>query len=145
MDKESNDFTRDIIRYIRRLEQQRRRYLDEHLREKKLYGLMFSAVLFLERSPGAGQDELIAYLGIDKSGVARICTKLENRGYIRRKRAQQDRRQNKLYLTDSGCELLPVIHGLLQQWRKIVTADMDEHDQKELLRLLGQMMDKALQ
>ena len=145
MSTESIDFTRDIVRYITRLEQQRHRFLDEHLREKKLYGSMFMVLLYLEKEPGASQDELTTFLGIDKSGVARICCKLEDLIYIRRERSRDDRRQNKLYLDQSGRDLLPIIRSLLQQWRKTVTAGMDEHDQKELLRHLGHMMDNALQ
>lgn len=145
MSTESIDYTRNILRYITRLEQQRRRYLDEHLREKKLYGLMFMVLLYLEKEPGASQDELTKFLGIDKSGVARICCKLEDLFYIRRERSRDDRRQNKLYLDESGRDLLPIIRNLLQQWSKTVTAGMDEHDQKELLRQLGHMMDNALQ
>ena len=145
MGTESSDFTRDILRYMTRLEQQRRRYLDEHLREKKLYGSMFMVLLYLEKEPGASQDDLSAFLGIDKSGVARICCKLEELIYIRRERSRDDRRRNKLYLEESGRDLLPIIRSLLQQWRKTVTVGMDEHDQKELLRYLGHMMDNALQ
>lgn len=144
MNTENIDFTRDILRYITRLEQQRRRYLNEHLREKKLHGSMFMVLMFLEKEPGASQDDLSTFLGIDKSGVARICCKLEDLCYIRRERSRDDRRQNKLYLDESGRDLLPIIRSLLQHWRKTVTAGMDEHDQKELLKQLERMMDNAL-
>jgi DNA-binding MarR family transcriptional regulator len=145
MSTESIDFTKDILRYITRLEQQRRRYLDEHLREKKLYGSMYMVLLYLEKEPGASQDELATFLSIDKSGVARICRKLEDLTYIRRERSRNDRRQNKLYLVESGRDLLPIIRSLMHQWRKAVMAGLDERDQKELLRQLGHMMDNAQQ
>ncbi len=145
MNAENTEFTREILRYISHLERQRRRYLDEHLRDKKLFGSMYMVILFLEKEPGSSQDELGAFLGIDKSAVARKCRRIEDAGYIRREQSQDDRRQNKLYLTESGKDLLPLIRSLLQKWRKAVTAGMDEHDQKELLRLLENMMDNALQ
>ncbi len=145
MNKENQESAGSIQRYISRLERQRRRYLDEHLRDKKLYGSMFMVILYLEREPGSNQDDLVAFLGIDKSGVTRICRKLEDLDYIHREQSQQDRRQNKLYLTQSGNELLPLIRTLLQSWRDTVTAGMDEHDQKDLLRLLGHMMNNVLQ
>ena len=145
MSMENIDFTKDILRYITRLEQQRRRFLDEHLREKNLYGSMYLVLLYLEKEPGASQDELVTFLSIDKSGVARICRKLEDLTYIRRERSRDDRRLNQLYLAEPGRELLPIIRNHMQQWRKIVTAGLDEHDQKELLRQLGHMMDNAQQ
>lgn len=139
------DFTKDILRYITRLEQQRRRFLDEHLRDKNLYGSMYLVLLYLEKEPGASQDELVTFLSIDKSGVARICRKLEDLTYIRRERSRDDRRLNQLYLAEPGRDLLPIIRNHMQQWRKIVTAGLDEHDQKELLRQLGHMMGNAQQ
>lgn len=145
MSMENIDFTKDILRYITRLEQQRRRFLDEHLRDKNLYGSMYLVLLYLEKEPGASQDELVTFLSIDKSGVARICRKLEDLTYIRRERSRDDRRLNQLYLAEPGRDLLPIIRNHMQQWRKIVTAGLDEHDQKELLRQLGHMMGNAQQ
>ncbi len=143
MSIENQEFARNIVRYISRLERQRKRYLDKNLYDHKLYGSMFMVILFLNRNPGAIQDDLCEFLGIDKSGIARKCRRLEDLGYIRREQSKEDRRQNMLYLTDKGNELLPIIRELLSNWREKVTAGMNESDQKELLRLLELMMGNA--
>lgn len=140
MADDSQEFTRNIVRCISRLERQRRRYLDENLHACKLYGAMFFIVLFLDREPGSSQDDLVEFLGINKSGITRKCRRMEDLGYIRREQSQEDRRQNKLYLTGQGRELLPVIRGSLSNWRGIATKGMDINDQKELLRLLECML-----
>ena len=137
---EKREFSRDIIKYISRLERQRRRYINEHLRARKLHDSMFMAILSLGREPGTSQDYLCEVLCIDKSNIARLCRQMEDLGYIRREQSQEDRRQNKLYLTDNGGELLLEIRGLLLQWRAAVTDGMDERENKELLRLLEHMM-----
>ncbi len=144
MNNEKQEFTRNIVRYITRLERQRRHYMDEHLRTFKLYGSMFIIILFLDRNPGSSQDNLCEYLLIDKSGVARKCRKLEDLGYIKREQSQDDRRQNRLFLTENGQELLPIIRTYLSKWREMVTKDMTECEQKELLRLLELMEKNAL-
>jgi len=144
MKNEKQDFARNIVRYISRLERQRRHYLDEHLQQYKLYGSMFLIILFLDRNPGSSQDNLCEYLLIDKSGVARKCSRLEELGYIKREQSPADRRQNSLFLTENGQKLLPVIRELLSNWREIVTKNMDESDQKELMRLLEIMEKNAL-
>ncbi|NLG89532.1 MAG: MarR family transcriptional regulator [Clostridiaceae bacterium] len=145
MKNEKQDFARNIVRYISRLERQRRHYLDEHLRSYKLQGSMFLIILFLDRNPGASQDNLCEYLLIDKSGVTRKCSRLESLGYIKREQSPDDKRQNSLFLTEDGKKLLPVIRELLSNWREIVTKDMDENDQKELMRLLELMEKNALE
>ena len=144
MKNEKQDFARNIVRYISRLERQRRHYLDEHLQQYKLYGSMFLIILFLDRNQGSSQDNLCEYLLIDKSGVARKCSRLEELGYIKREQSPADRRQNSLFLTENGQKLLPVIRELLSNWREIVTKNMDESDQKELMRLLEIMEKNAL-
>lgn len=141
MNNDKHEFARKIVRYIARLERQRRYYLDEHLSKYHLQGSMFMIILFLDKNPGVSQDVLSDYLLIDKSGVTRRLCKLENLGYIKRLQSENDRRQNRLYLTEEGKALLPVIRALLSQWRNKVTADMNECEQKELLRLL-ELMEK---
>lgn len=145
MNNGKQDFARNIVKYIARLERQRRHYLDEHLQNYNLRGSMFLIVLFLDRNPGSSQEKLCEFLLIDKSGVARKCSRLENLGYIKREQSMDDRRQNSLFLTESGKKLLPVIRKLLSKWREIVTKDMDENDQKELMRLLELMEKNALE
>jgi DNA-binding MarR family transcriptional regulator len=145
MKNEKQDFARNIVRYISLLERQRRHYLDEHLQNYKLRGTMFLIILFLDKNPGSSQDNLCEYLLIDKSGVARKCRRLEDLGYIKREQSPDDRRQNSLFLTENGQKLLPVIRELLSNWRDIVTKNMDENDQKELMRLLELMEKNALE
>lgn len=140
---ENRDYARDLIRYIGRLEQQRRRYINESLRAYKLHHSMFRVILALDREPGVSQDYISDILWIDKSNVARLCRQLEELRYIRREQSQEDRRQKKLYLTDNGRELLPEIRRLLSKYQEIVTEGMDEREAKEVLRLLEHMMENA--
>jgi len=145
MSSDKQEFSRNIIKHITRLERQKRHYLDKRLQGFSLHGEMFMIILYLDRHPGSSQDNLSEYLLIDKSGVARKCSRLEELGYIKREPSPDNRRQNELYLTENGKSLLPVIRSLLAQWREIVTKDMTEHEQKELLRLLEIMENNALQ
>lgn len=144
MTLENHEFTHGIVKYIGRLERQRRRYVDEHLRERGLYGSMFMIVLILDKEPGSSQDNLCHVLGIDKSNVARRCRQMEELGFIRREQSKKDRRQNRLFLTDQGQVLLPEIRSLLTKWSQIIMKDIDEHNRKNLLSSLSQMMNNAL-
>ncbi|HHV59667.1 MAG TPA: MarR family transcriptional regulator [Clostridiaceae bacterium] len=145
MNTEKQEFARNIIKHISRLERQRRYFLDKHLGAYKLHGSMFLIISFLDRNPGASQDRLCEYLLIDKSGIARKCKKLQGLGYIRREQSRDDRRQNNLFLTEKGKELIPVIRSLLAEWRGIVTKNMDENEQKMLIELLSLMEKNALE
>lgn len=134
---------RKIIRSISFLEKHRRRYINEHLRDKNLHGAMFSALLFLNRYPGCKQDTLCEELTADKGNGARMCRNLEKLGYIRRQQSSIDRRKYQLYLTEEGEALIPGIHELLNQWRMIVSRNMTEDENRILMELLTHMSENV--
>ena len=112
----SKDFTRELGRAVTCLHRSRSKFMGERLREHGFSGAMYMILLHVDRHPGASQDSIANHMYIDKCNVARRTKKLEELGYIRRETDQADRRQNNLYLTDKGRELVPVIKTYLSQW-----------------------------
>jgi DNA-binding MarR family transcriptional regulator len=143
MNGTEHSFSRNIARYIGRLEKFRRQFLNNRLQAYKLKGSMFLMLLYLDKNPGSSQDSLVDFVGIDKSGIARKCRKMDDLGYISREQDEKNRRQYNLYLTDSGRELIPVIRELLSEWSDGITAGMGIREKKELVRLLEIMADNA--
>ena len=76
---------------------------------------------------------------IDKCNVARRTKKLETLGYLYRETDQNDRRQNNLYLTEKGRELVPVIREYMAQWGRTITAGLDDQECASLIGLLTKM------
>jgi DNA-binding MarR family transcriptional regulator len=143
MNGTEQSFSRNIARYIGRLEKFRRQFLNNRLQAYKLKGSMFLMLLYLDKNPGSSQDSLADFVGIDKSGIARKCRKMDDLGYIVREQDDANRRQYNLHLTDSGRELIPVIRQLLSEWSDGITAGMGIREKKELVRLLEVMADNA--
>ena len=102
-------FSRELGRAITFLSRGRKRFMAERLRELGFSGAMYLILLHLEHHPGATQDSIANHLFIDKCNVARRTKKLETLGYLYRETNQNDRRENHLYLTDKGRELVPTI------------------------------------
>ena len=142
MEKDT-ELARQIVKSISYLERHRRRFINEHLKEQGLRGSMFLAIMYLNRHPGSSQDSLCSELLIDKGNVARMCRHLEEMGYIWRDQSAVDRRQNQLYLTDSGKEQVAHIRKLFEEWRQIATADMSEEDCRLLTKLLVHMTENV--
>ena len=109
----SKDFTRELGRAVTCLHRSRSKFMGERLREHGFSGAMYMILLHVDRHPGASQDSIANHMYIDKCNVARRTKKLEELGYIRRETDQADRRQNNLYLTEKGRELVPVIKTYL--------------------------------
>lgn len=135
----SRDFTRELGRAVTCLHRSRSKFMGERLREHGFSGAMYMILLHVDRHPGASQDSIANHMYIDKCNVARRTKKLEELGYIRRETDQADRRQNNLYLTDKGRELVPVIKTYLSQWGQGMTESLSEKEKDTLISLLTKM------
>lgn len=137
--KTSSETARAMVRCISHLERHRRKYINEHLKDKDIRGSMFLALTYLNHNPGSSQDKLCSELLIDKGNAARLCRQLEEAGYIRREQSPLDRRQNMLFLTEFGEEQLPYIRKYTQEWASSATAGMTDEELNILISLLQRM------
>lgn len=66
-----------------------------------------TATLWLiSANPGVAQVSVAAALGMDRATMMSITDRLEERGFVIRKRSDVDRRRQELYLTPSGISKL---------------------------------------
>jgi len=62
-----------------------------------------AATLWLiQANPGVSQVEVASALGMDRATMMSVTDRLEDRGFVIRKRSATDRRRQELYLTPSG-------------------------------------------
>lgn len=97
-------------------------------------------LLYINRHPGTTQDAIVSHMHIDKCTVARRTKRLEELGYISRETGKEDRRENNLYVTESGEKLVPVIREILQDWAKSVTRDLSDEERILLITLLDRLI-----
>ena len=65
---------------------------------------------------------------------------LEEFGYISRETGKEDRRENNLYVSESGEKLVPVIREILRDWAKSVTRDLSDEERILLITLLDRLI-----
>ncbi len=95
---------------------------------KELPAAHHAFVLLICRRPGLSQDELSAELCLNKSTVARALTQLEERGYVKRERNAQDRRQTLVYPTSKMLDILPEVRAVAKAWNALITAGISEEE-----------------
>jgi DNA-binding MarR family transcriptional regulator len=79
-----------------------------------------AATLWLiHANAGVSQAEIAAALGMDRATMMALTDRLEDRGFVIRKRSSVDRRRQELYLTPAGQSIL-----------KKCKARIAEHDEK---------------
>ena len=137
--KQENDsrfFIREFGRTLTFLYRSRAKFMGERLRDYGFSGAMYMILLHVDRHPGASQDSIANHMFIDKCNVARRTKKLEALGYLYRETNQNDRRQNNLYLTEKGRELVPIIRSYMGQWGREITAGLTDEERATLIGLL---------
>lgn len=89
--------------------------------------------------PGSAASDLVRDSGRDKAQVTRLIQQLEQAGLVRREPDAEDRRVQRLFVTEQGEQL----HRELRRQRKAVArrllGNLDEAEQAQLGRLLARM------
>jgi DNA-binding MarR family transcriptional regulator len=90
---------------------------------------------------GATAEELCSILEIDKAAAARVIKSLEEKGFVKRIRGMEDKRQNKLFLTAKARRQFGGIDAALSEWNAVMTDGIDENDLKTVFKSLLKMQE----
>jgi len=141
---DSEDLDGLLGRALRRIERQKRLYLEREFAGTGLHGTLYRFLLVLGRNPGASQDLFAERLVIDKGNIARSARKLEDLGYIERKPDENNRRQYRIYLTERGQEVLESVVFILKRWNTVLAQGFTQQEERDLISYLGKMYENTL-
>ncbi len=91
-------------------------YLNESFRKYELNAVQGLFLLKLNEFPETTQRDLGIHFSLSKGSVAKYFIDLENKGYIKREKIEDDKRQYKITLTDKSRELIPVFRQINYNW-----------------------------
>ena len=100
----------------------------------KKYNITVSEQPFLNvlyKKDGVSQDDLSKYLCIDKASTARAIQSLINKGFAVKVKDENDKRINRIFLTEKGLATKDDVFDVLNTWSEILTSDMSS-EEKEL-------------
>src|SRR5436305_10270162 len=104
MTPENTPYAASSMLLLPRLTKQVMRRSDPGLLGMDLRLLM--ALSYLADHDGAPQQELVDALCMDAKNVVLLLNELEDRGHLVRRRDPEDRRRQRLHLTEAGSEAL---------------------------------------
>ncbi|GEO47949.1 MarR family winged helix-turn-helix transcriptional regulator [Companilactobacillus kimchii] len=107
--------------------------------EFKDYDLTKGQYLYLVRiyeNPGIIQEKLAGMIKVDKTTAARAIKKLEKNNFIVRKQSVDNKKEKKLYVTDKGKKVYPVINRENVYSNQVALKGLDAAEQKQILKLL---------
>ena len=85
-------------------------------------------LLCLNRNSHMSQDEISNHVIINKSNTARILSRLENDGFIKRQISKQDKRKMEVNLTEKGTSLIPFIKNINDEYEKFLTDTLTKEE-----------------
>lgn len=121
---------------LRRAQQLHTAVFAEVVSEAYLTSPQFAVLAALRNTSEIDQVQLSQRLAIDRSTIADVANRLEERGLIRRERDLKDARRNLLSLTPAGIELHDRTAPEVAEVGRRLVAPLTEEDRKTLMRCL---------
>ncbi len=87
-------------------------------------------------SDGFQQEQLAEQLDIGKAAISRVINALEAKGYVARRRLQNDNRAYSVSLTDKGLPVGAEIQGIYDALFARVRSGIDDRDFRQIEALL---------
>lgn len=87
--------------------------------------------------------KLSTHLYIGKSATARAIKSLETKGYVIKNKDENDKRINRIFLTDKAKNLQEDIKQHIFYWSEFLLKDIDEESMEFFYKILENMVDKV--
>ncbi|MCO5203891.1 MAG: MarR family transcriptional regulator [Anaerolineae bacterium] len=102
--------------------------------------IQFAILEVVAANPDLTQRQIAELVGTAPSVLVDPLRKLERRGLIQRERAEQDRRQHNVRLTEDGIAFQEQARVRIGQVEANLTDDLDDAEQMTLLTLLQKLV-----
>lgn len=108
-------------------------YINHHIADYGINSSQLHLLYEIAYNKEINQEQISARCNINKGSVARSIKKLEDKGFVTRQVDENNRRQNKVSLTEKGKETLKKGSEIVDMWEnKIIKPD--GYIKKELLQ-----------
>lgn len=94
------------------------------------------------RSPSS-QDDIARAYSMDKTTVAKSISKLQLRGIVTKEVNSENRRENKISLTEEGNDVVKKIIKVQNDWIKEITKEIPEEEIRIFDSIATRMLEKS--
>ena len=136
---------RSVGRLISILYRKNQIYLNSVMKPLNISTAEQPILMYLYRHNAVTQEEISAYLQVDKALTARTIQSLLEKGLVTKEKDEQDKRCNKISLTQKGFDMREAMVDKFVGWNKIMLEGMDESKRELLFELLEEMVEKTEQ
>jgi MarR family transcriptional regulator, lower aerobic nicotinate degradation pathway regulator len=126
---------------IRRLHQISVGLFLQELGDAGITPVQYAALQTVAHHPGLDQRTLAGSIALDTSTTGGVIDRLEQRGWLERRTAPDDRRVRQLWLTEAGQRALAQATPAVQRAQAQILAPLDAAERETFLRLLHRLVD----
>lgn len=101
--------------------------------------VQYAALACIRDHPGVDQAGLAGLIAYDRATIGGVVSRLETRGFIKRRVRDDDRRARSLTLTERGESLLVTLQPMIRATQEQIVAALTEDERHEFMRLLGKL------
>ncbi|MDO9326185.1 MAG: MarR family transcriptional regulator [Methanoregula sp.] len=111
-------------------------FLNDRLRPLGLSAGQIPVLMLLYNEQNITQETLVRHYQIDKGTIARAVKKLEDAGFIRRITDPDNRRAVRLFLTEKGEQVAPMLRAINREWEEQVCSGLSKMEKESLTTLM---------
>lgn len=131
-------------RYIAAIHRQSQIKINEKLKEHDIRSGQHDFFFLIANHQGITQKEVSEILCIGKATTAKAVKNLEKQGYIKRIVCQEDKRFYKLFLTEKGEGIKPVIDATFNEMIVTFLAGFSEDEAAIAMKVLERMLNNVM-
>lgn len=126
---------------IRRLHQIHVALFLEECAEFNLTPVQYAVLTTLLNRPDLDQISIANEAGIDRTSVADVLARLEDRGLLHRRRGDRDKRMRIAALTEEGTRVTRTMEQAMMRAQEKLVAPLPPEDRETLMRLLSRLVE----
>jgi DNA-binding MarR family transcriptional regulator len=128
--------------YLIRRAQQRHVAAWARLVSTQTSSVQFAVLTVLDRLGEASQQQLCAAVDLDRSTIADVVSRMEQRGLLTRRRSTDDRRRNITVLTPEGAAELARLRPGVEAVERELTGALEPAERDALRAALRRLLDQ---
>lgn len=121
------------------LHRREQKYMISKMKELGIGYSGYNFLLYLEIHSGSSQKEMCEALAVDEALAVRTMKRLEETGFIIRKKSEKNGRCYEIHLTEKREDTVPKLRTFLFQWWSQVTQCLTGEEKDILLSSLEKM------
>lgn len=128
----------DVARLLRTV-------FERRVRSLGLTRAQWVVIARIHRHPGLSQTEIADLLEIEKATAGRLIDRMEAKGWLERRADPNDRRINRLHLTDESRRMHALIWPVAESTVGDALADLNTNEQRTLAKLMRRVKQQLLE